>query len=63
MERRERLDPGLEEDGGGADLEDLFAEDFYVDLVNRSGSASIEPFETRGVGRIAQRIESARCCF
>ena len=44
---------------GGADLEDLFAEDFYVDLVNRSGAASIEPFEIHGEGRIVRRIEAA----
>lgn len=46
-------------DEGGADIEDLFAEDFYVDLVNRSGAASIEPFEILGEGRIVRRIESA----
>ena len=44
---------------GGADIEDLFAEDFYVDLVNRSGAASIEPFEIHGEGRIVRRIEAA----
>ena len=43
----------------GADIEDLFAEDFYVDLVNRSGAASIEAFEILGEGRIVRRIESA----
>ena len=48
-------DPVLDE----ADIEDLFAEDFYVDLVNRSGAAAIEPFEIRGAGRIVHRIEMA----
>ena len=48
-------DPVLDE----ADIEDLFAEDFYVDLVNRSGAASIEPFEIHGAGRIVHRIEMA----
>ena len=47
------------EEGGGADIEDLFAEDFYVDLVNRSGAASIEAFEIHGEGRIVRRIEAA----
>ena len=47
----------IEDDG--ADIEDLFAEDFYVDLVNRSGAASIEAFEILGEGRIVRRIESA----
>ena len=49
--------PNLEDDG--ADLEDLFPEDFYVDLVNRSGAASIEPFEIHGEGRVVRRIEVA----
>ena len=52
-------DPDVDHDNDGADLEDLFAEDFYVDLVNRSGAASIEPFEIRGEGRIVRRIEAA----
>lgn len=54
-------DPAVEDriEDGGADIEDLFAEDFYVDLVNRSGAASIEPFEIHGEGRIVRRIESA----
>ena len=51
------IDHPIEE--GGADIEDLFAEDFYVDLVNRSGAASIEPFEIHGEGRIVRRIEAA----
>ena len=41
------------------DIEDLFTTDFYVDLVNRSGAATIEPFEVRGPGRIVRRIETA----
>ena len=51
------IDHRIEE--GGADIEDLFAEDFYVDLVNRSGAAAIEPFEIHGEGRIVRRIEAA----
>jgi len=51
------VDNRIEEEG--ADIEDLFAEDFYVDLVNRSGAASIEPFEIHGEGRIVRRIEAA----
>jgi len=46
-------------DEDGADLEDQFAEDFYVVLVNSSGAASLEPFEIRGEGWIVRRIESA----
>ena len=42
-----------------ADIEDLFAESFYVDLVNRSNAAAVEAFEVRGDGRIVERIESA----
>lgn len=44
---------------GEADIEDLFSENFYVDLVNRSGAATIEPFEVLGNGRIVRRIEEA----
>ena len=43
----------------GADVEDLFSEEFYVELVNRSGAATIEPFEVFGTGRIVERIEEA----
>ena len=46
---------GTEEAG----IEDLFAEEFYVGLVNRSHAATVEAFEVRGVGRIVERIESA----
>ena len=42
-----------------ADIEDLFAEEFYVDLVNRSRAAAIESFEIQGAGRIVERIENA----
>ena len=42
-----------------ADLEDLFAEDFYVGLVNRSGAAIVEWFEVLGEGRIVERIRTA----
>ena len=42
-----------------ADVEDLFAEDFYVDLVNRSGAAIVEWFEVLGEGRIVERIGTA----
>ena len=47
--------------GEEAGIEDLFAEDFYVDLVNRSGAATVEWFEVHGRkdGGIAQRIEAA----
>ncbi|MCY4453787.1 MAG: AAA family ATPase [Immundisolibacterales bacterium] len=45
--------------GAQADIEDLFSEDFYVDLVNRSGAAAIETFEILGSGRIVKRIEEA----
>ena len=41
-----------------ADVEDLFAADFYVELVNRSGAAVVEWFEVLGEGRIAERIRS-----
>ena len=42
-----------------AGIEDLFAEAFYVDLVNRSRAAAIEPFEIHGEGRIVERISKA----
>ena len=42
-----------------ADIEDLFAESFYLSLVNRSNAAAVEAFEIRGDGRIVQRIEYA----
>ena len=42
-----------------ADIEDLFAEEFYVELVNRSRAAAIEVFEVQGTGRIVERIENA----
>ena len=51
------IDNQIEE--GGADIEDLFAEDLHVDLVNRSGAPSIEPFEIHGEGRTVRRIETA----
>ena len=41
------------------DIEDLFAEDFYIELVNRTGAAASEPFEVRGEGRIVRRNETA----
>ena len=41
-----------------ADVEDLFAEDFYVDLVNSSGAAIVEWFEVLGEGRIVERIRA-----
>ena len=55
---------GVEEDAGldfgdDAGVEDLFAEEFYLGLVNGSGAASVEPFEIRGRGRIVRRIEAA----
>ena len=52
-------DGGADLEADGTDIEDLFTEDFYVDLVNRSGAASIEPFEIHGEGRIVRRIETA----
>lgn len=42
-----------------ADVEDLFAEDFYVELVNGSGAAVVEWFEVLGEGRIVERIRAA----
>ena len=42
-----------------ADVEDLFAEPFYLDLVNRSNAAAVEAFEIRGEGRVVQRIGKA----
>ncbi len=51
------VDDGLGFDD--ADIEDLFSDDFYVNLVNRSGAATIEPFEIHGAGRIVRRIEMA----
>ena len=42
-----------------ADIEDLFAESFYVELVNRSNAAAVEAFEVQGDGRIVERIENA----
>ena len=50
--------PGAPPDGDGLEIEDLFAEDFYLDLVNRSRAASVEPFEVRGAGGIVRRIEA-----
>ena len=50
--------PGAPPVGEGFEIEDLFAEDFYLDLVNRSGAASVEPFEVRGAGGIVRRIEA-----
>lgn len=41
-----------------ADVEDLFVESFYLELVNRSNAAAIEAFEVQGEGRIVERIES-----
>ena len=49
----------VEGDRDEVDIEDLFAEEFYVELVNRSGAAAIEPFEIHGEGRIVRRIETA----
>ena len=56
-----QAEPCLDEDGvvEEADIEDLFSEDFYIDLVNLSGAATIEPFEVLGGGRIVRRIEEA----
>ena len=45
--------------GGGLEIEDLFAEDFYLDLVNRSGVAAVVPFEVRGARSIVRRVEAA----
>lgn len=45
--------------GAQADIEDLFSEDFYIELVNRSGAATIETFEILGAGQIVKRIEEA----
>ena len=42
-----------------ADIEDLFAEAFYVTLVNRSHAAAVEAFEVQGEGRIVARIAHA----
>ena len=50
--------PGAPPDGEGLEIEDLFAEDFYLDLVNRSRAASVEAFEVRGAGGIVRRIEA-----
>ena len=50
--------PGPPADGEGLEIEDLFAEEFYLDLVNRSRAASVEPFEVRGAGGIVRRIET-----
>ena len=43
---------------GSPDVEDMFDEGFYLDLVNRSGAAAIERFEVQGEGRIVERIET-----
>ena len=43
---------------GGSDLEDLFADEFYLGLVNRSGAAAVERFEIAGEGSIVARIEA-----
>ena len=45
--------------GEGLEIEDLFAEDFYLDLVNRSGVVAVAPFEVRGSGSIVRRVEAA----
>ena len=53
-------DAGAGDDAGAeADIEDLFSEDFYIELVNRSGAATIEAFELLGSDRIVKRIEEA----
>ena len=44
---------------GALEIEDLFAEDFYLRLVNRSGVATVAPFEVRGSGSIVRRVEAA----
>ena len=44
---------------GALEIEDLFAEDFYLGLVNRSGVAAVAPFEVRGSGSIVRRVEAA----
>ena len=44
---------------GALEIEDLFAEDFYLGLVNRSGVAIVAPFEVRGSGSIVRRVEAA----
>ena len=57
--RTEPMAVDVEGERDEVDIEDLFAEEFYVELVNRSGAAAIEPFEVHGEGRIVRRNETA----
>jgi predicted ATPase len=42
-----------------ADIEDLFNTDFYLDLLSRSGAASVNPSQLKIKGRVLRRIEAA----
>lgn len=42
-----------------ADIEDLFDVEFYIDLLDRSGTVSVKPTELKTKGRILKRIEAA----
>lgn len=44
-----------------ADIEDLFDVDFYLNLLNRSGLASLKASQLKTRGRILKRIEAATC--
>ena len=57
--RTEPMAVDVEGERDEVDIEDLFAEDFYIELVNRPGAAAIEPFEVHGEGRIVRRNETA----
>jgi predicted ATP-dependent endonuclease of OLD family len=42
-----------------ADIEDLFDENFYLDLIDRSGAPSLKAVKLKGSGRITKRIDAA----
>lgn len=55
----EKLIPLTEFTGGAeADIEDLFGVDFYLDLLTRSGVASVTRDQLKTQGRILKRIEA-----
>lgn len=56
----EKLIPLIEFTGTAeADIEDLFEVDFYLDLLGRSGTASVNSSQLKSSGRILRRVEAA----
>jgi hypothetical protein len=45
-------------DSPEADIEDLFEVDFYLDLLSRSGTASVKSSQLKVKGRVIKRIEA-----